>query len=104
MIRCVDNHEGVWGASIRFAGAWGWAVSKPVHAASARAYNPSTQNLLRPAEILEARASELAVDLGEDVQPDLDLNISRVKFPTGRDLVEAAKELGVTPKPDEVVQ
>ena len=24
-------------------------VSKPVHAASARAYNPSTQNLLRPA-------------------------------------------------------
>jgi len=39
----------VWGASIRFAGAWGWAVSKPVHAASARAYNPLTQNLLRPA-------------------------------------------------------
>ena len=62
------------------------------------------QNLLRPAEILEARASELTVDLGEEVQPDLDLNISRVKFPTGRALVEAAKELGVAPKPDEVVQ
>ncbi len=62
------------------------------------------QNVLRSAEALEARTSELAVDLGEEVQPDLDINISRVKFPSGRALVEAAKELGLAPKPDEIVQ
>jgi hypothetical protein len=35
------------------------------------------QNILRPAAALEARAAELAVELGDDVQPDLVFDISR---------------------------
>lgn len=62
------------------------------------------QNLLRSAEVLEGRAAELAADLGADAQPDLGINISRVKFPTGRALIEAAKELGIALKADEIVQ
>jgi hypothetical protein len=62
------------------------------------------QNVLRTAEFLETRADELASNLGLQPQPDLDLNISRIKFPTGRALMETAKELGEVPRPGEVVQ
>jgi hypothetical protein len=62
------------------------------------------KNLLRPAQILEERAAELAGDLSGEAQPDIDINISRIRFPTGRALVEAAKELGIAPQPGEVVQ
>jgi hypothetical protein len=62
------------------------------------------QNVLRTAEFLETKAEELASNLGCQPQPDLGLNISRIKFATGRALVEAAKELGEVLKPGEVVQ
>ena len=62
------------------------------------------QNVLRTAEFLEAKAEELASNLGRQPQPDLDLNVSRIKFPTGQKLIEAAKELGEVPKPGEVIQ
>lgn len=62
------------------------------------------RNLLRTAEFLESKATELASDLGREDQPDLSLNISRIKFPTGRALGEAAKELGEEPQAGDVVQ
>jgi hypothetical protein len=62
------------------------------------------QNVLRTAEFLETKAEELASNLSSQSQSDLDLNISRIKFATGRALVEAARELGEVPKPGEVVQ
>ncbi|MGD9617659.1 MAG: DUF499 domain-containing protein [Alphaproteobacteria bacterium] len=60
------------------------------------------QSTLRTAEFIEARASELAAEFRE--QPDLRIAISRLKFPSGRALIEAAKELGVDPQPDGIVQ
>ncbi|MCM8594871.1 DUF499 domain-containing protein [Accumulibacter sp.] len=62
------------------------------------------RNLAKPAEDIEKLATELAGRLGQDPQPDLDLNISRLMFATGQALIEAAKELGETLRPDEVKQ
>lgn len=49
-------------------------------------------------------ATELADRLGKDPRPDIELNISRLKFATGQTLIEAGKELGETLRPEEVKQ